>query len=178
MFIPPGLALYQTLSSRAGGEAMPTVCFLLQKTTQKITLTVQYLVTGWMVSLSQPLGPLSLVSALCNFSERVGSQSYTHVYFNLEVFNITSEKLLQTRDSGQCCCAGGLPNHTKLPISTYCCFNIFASCQCLYNDLDACFLSSFTRLDWALQSGNYFIRDSWFLICSFSFPLQLLRIYF
>ena len=40
-------------------------------------LMLQCLITEWIVCLSQPL-----VSALCNFSERVGSQHYIHVYFN------------------------------------------------------------------------------------------------
>ena len=32
------------------------------------------------MSLSQPLCPPSLVSALCNFIERMGSQRYIHVF--------------------------------------------------------------------------------------------------
>ena len=34
--------------------------------------------------------PHSLVSALCNFSERVGSQRYIHVYFNAQVLFIVT----------------------------------------------------------------------------------------
>ena len=41
---------------------------------------VQCLVTGWKVSLSQPLCPPSLVSALHNFSEWVASQCYIHYF--------------------------------------------------------------------------------------------------
>ena len=44
-------------------------------------LMVECLVTPWMVSLS-----LSLVSALCNCSEREGSQCFVHVYTNIQVF--------------------------------------------------------------------------------------------
>ena len=38
------------------------------------------------VSVSVAPSP-SLVSALCNFSERAGSQCYIHVYLNIQVFN-------------------------------------------------------------------------------------------
>ena len=48
-------------------------------------LMVQCLVTGGMVS--QPLRPSSLVSALYDYSKKVGSQCYSHVYFNIHVLN-------------------------------------------------------------------------------------------
>ena len=96
---------------------------------------VQCLVTGWIVSLSQPVHPPSLVSALCNFSERFWSQRYIHVYFNIQVCStsisiqhiivllvvsthITSDKLLDTRDLylQQRCCTQWqrpMPNRTE-----------------------------------------------------------------
>ena len=42
------------------------------------------LLVGGCLCLSQPA--LSLVSTLCHFSERVGSQGYIHVDFNIQAF--------------------------------------------------------------------------------------------
>ena len=49
----------------------------------RFMLMLQCGVTGCMVSLS-------LVSALCNFSERGGSQHFIHIYFNVQVINYKS----------------------------------------------------------------------------------------
>ena len=58
-----------------------TLCNLYHlEITALFIVVVQCLVTGWTV-------PLSIVSALCYFSERVGSQCHTHVYLKLQVFN-------------------------------------------------------------------------------------------
>ena len=113
----------------------------------KITLVVQCLVTGWMVSLSP-----SLVSALCNFSERVESQPYTHFYQRTGIQHIISlwfhELCLYTAPTSHltncnrpgvrlynCDAAlrnfgGGARSH-RVPLSTWGCFEVTALVTCV-----------------------------------------------
>ena len=124
-------------------ETIETLEFKIQFMLNMVKIML--LVQGELCLCLSRSAPPSLLSALCNFSERVGSQRYVHSYLNTQVFNtwhcydvmsfVYSQRLRyiwQTvPDLGFVFVAlrncGGRQIAHNMPISALCCFNVFKS---------------------------------------------------